>query len=419
MQNNLTQEVLKLRKVTIRDYNLELISISNIEIFESLSMPGITGYISFKDYQAFQELGNVFADDDIKISFSVDDDEANELVLNFKIFTNEGSRQLPLNTYDVIRYGFCSPWLVEGIALSTSKPYENKKISEIVEDLLKECGAEIGFIEPTKQTLETFVTPFWSPYRSIKYLLSFAMNEESVGGYICWTDLKTGKVNVTTLDYVLKGNLGHYKGDNGSGFNVYPANIRYSGRVKNMTVEASFDSIRMIDTGVPDTKFYAFNFDKKQIMKSKDNIITSKQTRLSKKFPLLQKYTDKKYANHKFLPIFPQTADSIASDDSKLTDIIDGVEKNTYSFLTTDVFKINIEAIGEINRRVGWLADLDYPSVGANANKDNDTVGNKQMKGTYLIREIKHQFSLSQDYTQYITLVSDGFKEYTRDLITW
>lgn len=309
MTTSYTSEILRLRKVTIRDYNLELTSIINVELFESLTQPGITGFIDIKDYQAFQELGNVFAGDEINISFSVDGDESNELVLKMKIFTNEGSKQLPLNTYDVLRFGFCSSWLIDGLGRLVSKPYENKKINEIIEDLLKECGAEIGFIEPTKQTLETFVTPLWTPYHSIKYLLEFAMNETSVGGYICWTDLKTGKVNVTTLDYLLKGTLGHYKGDDGSGFNVYPTNIRYSGRIINMTVESTYDVIRMINNGLPDTKFYAFNFDKKEIMKSKDNIATSKYTKLSKKFPMLNTFTDEKYTSHKFLPMFPQTAD--------------------------------------------------------------------------------------------------------------
>ena len=415
MDNSLKIELLKLSKVTIRDYPLNLAIISNIEIYESLTQPGITGFIDIQDYQALQELGGVFSDDDIFISFSVDGDESNELLLKLKVFTNEGSRQLPQNTYDILRLGFCSPWLTEGLSRCISKPYKEKKISEIVEDLLVECGATIGFIEPTKQKLETFVTPLWTAYHSIKYLLSFAMNDSNVGGYICWTDLKTGKVNATTMDYLLKGSLGKYD----KGFTAYPANFRYSGRVKNMNIEASYDSIRMINNGTANTKYYAFNYDKKQIVKSKDDISTTNQTRLGKKFPMLAKYKDTKYTCHKYTPLFPQTANSIATDDSKLSDLVDGLEKSNYSFLTTDVFKINIESVGEINRRVGWLTELDYPSVGANANKDNDTVGNKQMKGTYLIREIKHQFSLAQDYKQYITLVSDGFKEYDRDLITW
>lgn len=415
MDNNKKLEILKLRKVTIREVEIELVTITNIEIYESLTQPGLVGYIDIQDYQALFELGNVFAGDIVEIIYSVDNDEQNELILKFSIFTNEGSRQLPLNTYDIARFGFCSPWLIEGTSRPLSKSYSEKFIHEIIEDLLKECGAEIGFIEPTKQKLETFVTPLWSAYHSIKYLLEFAINKESIGGYVCWTDMKTGKVFVTTIDYIIKGNIGTYTYP----FTVYPSNYRYSGRVKDINVEASYDIIRMINNGMPTTRMYGFNFDKNEIVKTKNSIDQLTQTRLSKKFPIDKKYKENKYILPKFIPLFPQTADSIGNDDSKLMDMIEGREKCNYSYMSTDVFKINIESLGEINRRVGWLATLDYPSVGANSNQNNDTVGNKQLSGTYLIREIKHVFSLHQDYTQYITLVSDGYKEYQRDLITW
>lgn len=415
MENNLKLELLKLRKITIKGYELNLATVSNIEIFESLTRPGITGLIDIKDYQALQELGNVFADDIISITFSVDNDENNELVLNFKIYTNEGSRQLALNTYDVLRLGFCSPWLVDGLCRNLSKAYSNKKISYIFEDLLKECGADIGYIEPTKQELESFVTPYWTAYHSIKYLTHFALNENDLGGYICWTDLRSGKVNVTTLDYLLSGKLGKYK----EGFTVYPANYRFSGRVKNILIESSYDTIRMVNNGMPETRYYAFNYDTKQIVNTTDNIASFKSTRLSKKFPLSINYNTDRYVSHKYSPLFPQTANSIASDENKIMDLLNGYSKTNYAYMSSDVFKINIESLGEINRRVGWLTELDYPSVAANSNQNNDPVGNKQLKGMYLIREIKHQFSLLQDYTQYITLVNDGYFENNNDLITW
>jgi hypothetical protein len=413
MENNKTVEVVKLRKVTIKGYEIETSFITGIEIFESITQPGITGFIDIKDYQALQEVGNIFADDDIVITIGVDGDEGNELNLKFKIFTNEGSKQLALNTYDYLKLGFCSPWLIDGLTRLVSKPYEKKLISEIVQDLLVECGATIGYIEPTKSKLENFVSPLWTPYHTIKHLLGYAINENKVGGYLCWTDLKTGKVNVTTLDYMLKGTLGKY--DTPNGFEVNSSNMRYSGRVKSMSIECSYDTIRMVNTGIPNTRYYAFNFDTNKIVATKNSMKEDKQTRLGAKFPISTKYNDKKYITHKFTSIFPETADSIASDETKLTDLIEGLESTKYAMLMTDALKINIETLGETKRRVGWLAQLSYPSVGVNA---GDKTGNKQLKGMYLIREIKHSFSLFGDYDQYITLVSDGYKEFDRDLLT-
>jgi hypothetical protein len=416
MENNKTVEIVKISKVTIKGYTIETSFITDVEIYESITQPGITGFMSIKDYQALQEIGYIFADDEVTITFGVDNDEANELNLKFKVFTNEGSRQLALNTYDFLRIGFCSPWLIDGLSRLLSKPYENKFVHEIVKDLLLECGAEIGFIEPTKTKLENFVTPLWTPYHSIKHILGFAINENKIGGYLCWTDLKTGKVNVTTLDYMLKGTLGKYENP---GFIVNPANLRYVGRVKSMSIESSYDTIRTINTGLPNIKYHALNYDTNKIVTTKNDITQDKQTRLGTKFPILNKYKDKKYITNKFVSLFPETANSIASDETKITDLLNGLESANYAMLATDIFKINIETLGETKRRVGWLADLQYPSVAANSGSGGDKTDNKMYKGYYLIREIKHQFSLFDDYNQYITLVSDGYKELPIDLISW
>lgn len=419
MDNNKSLEILKLNKVTIKGYPIIASFITSIELYESITQPGITGFIVIRDYQGLQELGGVFANDDIVIDFTVDGDEGNTLQLKYKIITNEGSRYLTKNTYDVMRLGFCSPWLVDGLTRFVSKPFgtvdKPMLISEIVEDLLKECGAEIGFIEPTKQKFENFVTPLWTPYHSIKYLLGFATNDNYSGGYVCWTDLKTGKVNVTSLDYMLKGSLGYYKS-----FVVNSSNLRYSGRVVEMNIEGFYDSIRMVNTGLPKTDVYGFNFDKKTHTKTDKNITTNVQTRLGKKFPLPNAFKDeKKYTFSNFISLFPPTSETIADDDTKLTDLIDGYLANKYSFLTTDVTKINIQTLGEMNRRVGWKALLEYPSIRAKTTNNEDSTEQKQLKGDYLIREIKHVFSLTDDYKQYITLVSDGFQEFDGNLIEW
>ena len=413
MSENFSIEVVKINKVTIGKHNVALSTISHIDVFESLTQPGITGYIHIKDYQGLQEIGSVFAGDDVKISLDVVGDKSKEITMSFKVYTNEGSKQLNLNTYDYLQLGFCSPWIIDGLVKNVSKAYSNKLISDIVGDLLKnECGASIGYIEPTLQKLETFVSPYWTPYHIIKHLLGFAMNQSKQAGYVCWTDMRSGKVNVTTLDYMLQGNLGTYET-----FIVNSANPRYSGRVKNMMIESNYNTVRQVNTGLPNTKFHSFNFDKMKIVTTKNDASKTGITRLSKYFPMNSKYIGDSYISHVYTPLFPQTAESIGSDDTKLEYLIEGQEKNFYNMLSVDTIKINIETLGEMNRRVGWLAELDYPSAGVNS---NDLTGHPQYKGTYLIREIRHTFSLMSDYNQYITLVSDGFKEFKNaDIVTW
>jgi len=407
-----TIEQLRLKKVLINDIEIIREHITAIKIFETITQPGITGYIDIMDYQALVEKGEVFAEDKIKIIFTVEGQT--DLTLDYVLYSNEKGSVLPEQHYNTIRFNFCSSWLIQGLSKTLSINYDDMKISQIISSLLTECGAQIGYIEPTKQIIESFVSPYWSPYHIIKYLLSFAINSSGTGGYLCWTDLKTGKVNVTTLDYLMKGSLGRF-----DEFLVNPENPRYRGRIDNLTVETNYDIIRLLSNGGAGTKYYAFNFDKKKVISTELNISNVNQTHLSSKYPLYPKYlNDIKYHNIAFCSLFPNTKGAITGDDSKLNDLLNGKIQNDYSLLSTDVFKINFLTNGDPDRRCGWLAKLDFPSQNLNVEGQSSEI-NKQYKGDYLIRDISHSFSFHEEYSQAICLCSDGFKEFSRNIISW
>jgi hypothetical protein len=415
MAENQAMEILKIKKITLKGFEIEASYITSITIFESITQPGITGLITIQDYQGFREVGNIFAGDELTLSFCVEGLEGDTLELKMVIYTDEGSKVLPQNTYDVLQLGFCSKWLIDALTKCVSKPYKDMYIHEIIKDILEtECiGAEIGYIEPMEQKLEHFLSPRWTPYHTIKYLLSFAINKEKIGGYICWTDLKTSKINITTIDYLMKGTLGIT--DNS--FIVLSGNKRYQGRIKHLDFEGSYDTFRMVNNGMQQSIYYGFNYDKKKFVTTKEKVTEIKNKRLSTKLPIESKYKDDpKYAKYYFSPLFPSTDTSIASDDTKIENMIKGSLYNHYAFLTTDIFKVNIETLGDTKRRVGQLALLEYPSQDE---KSTGNDGNKQLKTEYLIREMRHIFSPYEDYKQYITLVIDGYKEHSAEIIKW
>ena len=403
-------EQLRLTKISINNIDLLKEHVISIDIFESLSHPGITGRIELMDYQAINEYGNIIAGDDMVISFTVYGKENKAIETKFKIYANEGSRVLPGQMYNTVVYSFCSAWLIPGLSKKVSKNYKNKYIHEIVKDLLEECDANIGYIEPTKQKLENFVTPLWSPCHSIKHLLSVALNTSDLGGYLIWTDLRTDKVNVTTIDYLTKGNLGKFKE-----FMLYPANQRYEGKINALSFESSFDVIRLLNAGIKH-QHISFDYDTGKHVVYEDDHEKLKNKHLAKKFPLPKSYLqDKHYTFPKFSAFYPQT-DARIQDKSKLSDLLSGRASNEHIFLSCDTIKINIVAPGEPERRVGWLAEVNFPSQNINA---GDTTGFKQLKGDYLIADIRHTFSFVIEYTQAISLVADGYKEHSRDLISW
>ncbi len=418
MSDNRSIEILKFTTVLIKGIHIEPSYIQSIEIYESLTQPGILGKISIQDYQGIKELASVFAGDEIEISFAVDGQSNNAFTLKFAVYTDEGSRINPQLTYDTLELGFCSKWLLDGFTKQISKPYKDQYIHEIIQDILvTECsGAQIGYIEPTLQKLNNFLSPRWTPIHTIKYLLSYALNQSKIGGYIIWTDLRTDKINVTTIDYLMKENL--QRADNS--LVILPSNQRYQGRIKSLNVESAFDSIRMVNNGIQQNVYYGFNFDSKKIYTTQDKITDMKNKRLSKKLPIHSKYvendTKKKYARFKYSPLFPSTNNPIL-DDTEVQNFIDGDLYNQYAFFSSDIFKINIETLGDTQRKVGQLVLLEWPSQSHNSGEKTD---NKQMKSNdYLIREIKHHFSSYLDYKQYITLAIDGYQEYNASLINW
>ena len=418
MSENKSIEILKFLTIKIKGIEVETSYISDLQIFESLTQPGILGKVSIQDYQGFRELSSVFSGDEIEISFAIDDQGSDALVLKFAVYTDEGSKVSPQNTYDTLQLGFCSKWLLDGFTKQVSKPYKDKYIHEIIQDILTtECsGAQIGYIEPTLQKLDYFLSPRWTPIHTIKYLLSFALNASKIGGYIIWTDLKTDKINITTLDYLIKGGIP--KAINS--FAILPSNQRYQGRIKNMNIESAFDAIRMVNNGIQQNVYYGFNYDTKKFFTTEDKITDVKNKRLSKKLPIHQKYKEdsknKKYARFKYCPLFPST-DNPVTDEDKFKDLVKGQLYNEYAFFTSDIFKINIETLGDNQRRVGQLVLLEWPSQSHNAGGKSD---NKQMKSyNYLIREIRHILSPYLDYKQFVTLVIDGYQEYDATIINW
>jgi hypothetical protein len=395
----------KLKDVKIKNISLLPQAINEWNLYESICTPGITGDISISDYQGFMEVGEIFAMDDIEFIFSTDGRE--ELKLKYKIYASS-TKVIPTATYHPVSYSFCSPWMIEATIRPVSKVYKEKYIHEIIQDLLLECGASIGFIEPTKQKLHRFTTPLWTPLKSIYYFLSFALNKNDRGGYTIWTDMKTGKVNVCTIDYLFAGKYG--KED--KKFMSLPQNEFYESRIISLNLENNFDVIKYVNAGIGKTIHQSFFYDKNKLISSENSVNEFPYTHLGSKLPINNYFKDRKYATIKGNYLYP-TKDGLVQDDNELRDMVEGKVQSHYVKLFSDIFKINILTNPNSSRRVGNLAPLEYQSE-----DKTKVMQNQQLSGDYLIRSIRHACfnGVSQDVC---TLVSDGFFKSNNDLITW
>lgn len=396
---------LRPKKYKIKGIEVLAQSIGELNIFESILSPAIIGNFNIADWQGFDEVGEICGGDDLEIEFGTDTQES--LSLKYKIYSINVKVDPELSA-NIVNYGFCSEWLIDGLTRQISKHYKDKYVHEIIEDLLKECGAIIGFIEPTKQKLNHFTTPLWTAVHSITHLCSFAMNKEEIGGYVFWTDFKTGKVNCTTIDYLYKGNMGILD----KPFVPVAENQNYENRYFNLSMESNFDVIRFVNQGLGKTRYDGYFYDKDKVFSTKENVTEIPHKHLGVKLPLNEKYFDDKYMSIHSNYLHP-TTDSLISDDKKYEDLINGYMKFRYVNLFADIFKINLFMNASSTRRVGNICTLNYQSQNSPKN-----ITDKQYTGKYVIRDIRHMI-VSGNYHHVITIMCDGFKLSTRDLVKW
>lgn len=395
---------LQLNKLAIGGIRLDPACCNRVSIYESITQPGITGTIEFKDWQGLMELGQPILGDDIDISFGSEDRSVHSL--KFTLLSIGSIQEFEDATFNVYQVTFCSPWLVPAFSSQISKAYKDKYIHEIVQDLLTECKAKVGFIEPTKQKLEHYCSPLWTPARSITQLLSYAINEQRVGGYVMWTDYVTGKVNCTTVDWILKN-----MGQTDKPMFMKAGNWKYEGRVHSMTVEQDFDLIKFLNMGMGKTQIFAMDYDRDQHYITKENIKEYTHQHLAKKYPIPEKYFSEEYMSKTSSELYPVKEAIVEEDDFK--DQVDGNLFSTYTWFFSDINKVNVLVNPNSDRRVGMKQRLDYPSVNE-AKKDFS----KQFQGNYLIRSIHHIITQG-DYIQAVTLASDGYHSHDKPLVSW
>ena len=396
----------KVTKLKINGITILPTAIVSLIINESISSPAITGTFSIADWQGFDEVGEIFAGDSFQITFHTEDSK--ELNLDFTIYESKLNND-PNQTFGSVIYSFCSPWLIDGMTRQISKSYIDKYCHEIIEDLLIQCGAKIGYIEPIKHKFNHFTTPLWTPIHSITHLLSYALNKNDVGGYTLWTDLKENKVYCTTIDYLFKGKHGDFSSEP---FTSIVENEAYKNRIESINIETGFDMIRYGNSGIASTRLDGFNFDKTTIYSTTEKITDIKTTHLSTKLPINPKFLVTKYQKIKGCVLHPST-DYLIKDTNQYEDLVKGKLYTQYALLSSDIIKANIFSNPLSERRVGHLVSLNYPTQDT---PKTNTV--KQYTGKYIIKHLKH-IIINGNYKQAITLICDGYKQSSADLIKW
>ena len=467
---NQAKPQVKYKNFSIRDIKIDYKQVEELDIFESLVYPGITGSMLYRDYTDILERNHIFAGDEIDIDMSF---QEKQLHISKELYAITGYKMsntadLP---YNQIFFTFETKWSVEAstqklhIPLATeAKPRRiDQMIKYIVEDL---CGGEMGIVVATKGVYENFCLPSWTLIDTLNYLMNFASSDDtkilqnrSSGGYCLWTDLTSNKVNFTPIDYLAYDSTSNkayadYEDindiniDSLVGYNIddvilndghehisstaiqlkidtdYPDDYRH---IRKTQVERSFDIIDIINNGAHHSKLVGFNYDENLVMEEDISIDTFSANHMSLGYPIPNKYLpsitdlngtniyENKYRTTRFSTLYPNTKQLLKFSSDHNIDItpqshLKGRLNTRYTNLFADQIKINTISVGDpFSKKVGRQLSIDVPS--AIKTSDNKT---NQLSGTYIVRNNRHRIK-GMYYINIMTLMADGFKNYNED----
>lgn len=381
---------MKLRNIKIKERDIPLRLLSQITINQSINKFVTTGRIVLNDF-ILKEFYEFFANDSIEL---IIEDELLNKTYNIKfIIYKVGGTKVNNGEYDTLEMFFCSPWAIDFYTKPISLTYTEKSISNIVNDLFYRCNVKINNLEETLDIID-FTSPLWSSSCIIKHLMRFAQNQESKAGFLCFPDFESQKINFVSTDFLISEKLGLDK----IGLYYDKLDGDLPAAIKTLNIEKEFDVIENIDKGLGNLKAKSFNYNYLVDDNTNDNISETniklkqyKRNKLSKYIPLSKDFEEDEYQTQ-FLTHFNNNS------------LNEAFIKNKYNKVLNSMIKINMLVAPSLERKIGMITTLNFPS-----NQNNKYNNNEKLTGKYLITDIKYIFD-EERFTQTLSLSSEGYK---------
>jgi hypothetical protein len=354
------------------------------DIFSSV----ITGKLQFADpYGAF-ELGPITGNEKIIVSYGQDEDREIEFVI-YKVNTIQQMGQVESGTKQVFEIFFVEEMLYDLNHYTYSRAWTDTKTSDIVADILRVMLGDpaLGEWEDSNEILENFYMPYWRPKDAIKWLIERSSGFTSKqGGYLFFNN-RNG-VNFITIDKLMTSVLMDTE--------LYRLGTSESDWSYNNVLGwkvLGFDSAakRFLRGGTR----LGFDSSTKTFLESSNTYSDS-----ISKHVVLGNYS-------MFTDISAPLAKTYLEGDSDIS-LLDNIHQNDFIKRYSKQMMVQITVPGRIkNRFCGGLVEIDWPS------SVKSQVGNKMMKGFYLVKSITHQWSAHQNppYLQKLVLLKNGYTD--------
>lgn len=384
--------------------------LETINIFEGVSNPGLTGSITLKDYDALLEVQEIFAGDTLNVSMKSKGDSRALTYTGRIIKVNQmvsGVQQAPTTVFS-----FCSDWYFQAITKQVSMAWKNMTVEDMLYDIIENvCGGKFqGMYPDGGPKVERLVTPYWTPWHIIKYLLAYANGNDGASGYVLWDTLNEQFPICMTTSEMFDG---IFTPQTNTELLLNTPNINYPGNFNNMWVESLYDEMRYLNQGVYHCDVLSFDYDRNKPYKSIGTADDVASSHLAFQMPLRASTTTEEYRSQMISRIQPSRQHFIPEQEYQAA--VDAYRDNRLAMVFSDMVKMNTMVPGNTARITGEIVKVNYPSINKGTVEDR----NKMLEGDYLVRDIQHVLTHSNFY-QILTLVSDGINMTSRtDLKKW
>jgi hypothetical protein len=369
--------------------------IINVQIYEDLFSPFITGSIIVRESLDFANLFPLVGEEIVNLEIAT---PSLGKKLKGQFFIYKMSDRDTLGDKSVVfQLHIISRESVIDLNKKISKPFSGK-VSEIATQILNEptVGLETDknvIVEPTSNSTK-YVSNFWSPVQNLNYLCSTALNRNKSPTYLFFENREG--LNFISLDTMYTPEIlqtfvnDKYARDNqrGGGGSIKNIDEDFK-RIQQIRIPQTFDYMDRISSGMQASNLILYDFTKKQYS--------------VKTFDMLKGYDENKHLN--FYPVISNNqtrrADSTIlrsfryyANFSGYGDVTNNnsIQKRISLLKQAESFKVEIVVPGRWDYTVGKKVNLQLTRIEPLAKEDIDTK-DKLYSGTYLIAAINHYVS--------------------------
>ena len=302
---------------------------------------------------------------------------------------------------------FCSVELISSVNTRISKSFTGK-ISNTVKTLFKDdkylASDKTLVVDETKNDA-SFISPYWSPLKTINWCSERAMNKRGVANYLFYETNKTFEFcSIDTLvntDAIRKYTLSDIDSRTQAPDDF---GIQYT-NVESVNTDVAFDYIKNLSSGMYGSSLYTYDLTTKSIDTTKyDYIKDFAKTNHLDKYPLHTPDLLKKLqsSTHHIVK------NNYLNGNKRPMMFNESFQQRNSLMAQINSFKFDISVFGRTDTKIGDVIEFEMPELREITADQIESTKSSTFSGRYLITAIRHSI-LQGNHKMSMEITSDSF----------